>query len=211
MSLSSRGLAAEALAATGRGEGRVSLANADLKTIELMPKVASALTTVGHVLGFQVPKSLESTRIQSIETALRLENGRVVTPGLLLSGRDVAVTADGWIGFDKTLAYEGRVVLGPRLVQSLGFAGRGMADELGRVSVPFRVSGDVSSPNVDVDYSILLSLARRALAQQAPAVVRDVAGRIFEHVRERAGGIGTGPVDFLQRLFARSLGAVPKK
>ena len=211
MSLASHGLAAEALAATGRGEGRVSLANADLKTIELMPKIASALTTVGQILGFQVRKGLESTRIQSIEAPLRLENGRVATPGLSLSGRDVAVTANGWIGFDKTLAYEGRVVLGPRLVQSLGFAGRGMADELGRVSVPFRVSGDVSSPNVDVDYSVLLSLARRALAQQAPAIVRSVAGRILEHVRERAEGIGTGPLDFLQRIVGRSPGAVPKK
>ena len=211
MSLASRGLAAEALAGTARGEGRVSLANADLKTIELMPKVASALTTVGRSLGFQVPAGLESTRIQSIETALRLENGRVVTPGLLLSGRDVAVTADGWIGFDKTLAYEGRVVLGPGLVRNLGFAGRGIADEFGRVSVPFRVSGEVSSPNVDVDYSVLLSLGRRFIAQNAPAVVRGVADRILEHVRERAEGMRTSPLDFLQRIFARPLGAVPKK
>ena len=210
MSLASRGLAAEALA-TGRGEGRVSLDNADLKTIELMPKVASALTTVGRILGFQVPKSLEATRIQSIEAALRLENGRLVTSGLLLSGRDVAVTADGWIGFDKTLAYEGRVVLGPGLVRNLGVAGRGIADEFGRVSVPFRVSGEVSSPNVDVDQSVLLSLGRRALAQKAPAVVRGVAGRILEHVRERAEGIRTGPRDFLQRLLGRSLGPEPKK
>ena len=211
MSLASRGLAAEALAGTARGEGRVSLTNADLKTIELMPKVASALTTVGRSLGFQVPAGLESTRIQSIETALRLENGRVVTPGLLLSGRDVAVTADGWIGFDKTLAYEGRVVLGPGLVRSLGFAGRGIADEFGRVSVPFRVSGEVSSPNVDVEYSVLLSLGRRFIAQNAPAVVRGVADRILEHVRERAEGIRTSPLDFLQRIFARPLGAVSKK
>ncbi len=211
MSLASRGLAAEALAATGRGEGRVSLANADLKTIELMPKVASALTTVGQILGFQVPKSLESTRIQSIEATLRLENGRVMTPGLLLSGGDVAVTADGWIGFDQTLAYEGHVVLGSRLVRNLGVAGRGIADEFGRVSVPFRVSGEVSTPNVDVDYSVLLSLGRRALAQQAPAVARGVAGRILEHVRERAEGIGTRPLDFLQRLLGRALGTVPEK
>ena len=211
MSLASRGLAAEALARTVRGEGRVSLANADLKTIELMPKVASALTTVGRSLGFQVPAGLESTRIQSIETALRLENGRVVTPGLMLSGRDVAVTADGWIGFDQTLAYEGRVVLGPGLVRNLGLAGRGIADEFGRVSVPFRVSGEVSSPNVEVDYSILLSLGRRFIAQHAPAVVRGVAGRILERVRERAEGMGTGPLDFLQRIFERPLGAVPKE
>jgi hypothetical protein len=121
------------------------------------------------------------------------------------------VTADGWSGFDKNLAYEGRVVLGPRLVRSLGFAGRGIADELGRVSVPFRVSGEVSSPNVDVDYSVLLSLGRRALAQQAPAVVRGVAGRILEHVRERAEGMGTRPLDFLQRILGRSLGGVPEK
>jgi hypothetical protein len=73
------------------------------------------------------------------------------------------------------------------------------------------VSGEVSSPNVDVDYSVLLSLGRRALAQQAPAVVRGVAGRILEHVRERAEGMGTGPLDLLQRLLGRSLGGGPEK
>ena len=73
------------------------------------------------------------------------------------------------------------------------------------------MSGEVSSPNVDVDYSVLLSLGRRFIAQNAPAVVRGVADRILEHVRERAEGIRTSPLDFLQRIFARPLGAVSKK
>ena len=48
-----------------------------LRAIELMPKVASTLRTVGSVAGFQVPASLESTRFNTLETALRLADGRL--------------------------------------------------------------------------------------------------------------------------------------
>jgi len=41
--------------------------------------------------------------------------------------------------------------------------------------------------------------------------VRGVAGRILEHVRERAEGMGTGPLDFLRGILGRSLGGVPEK
>ena len=205
LSLSSRGLAPEAFSKTVRGDGRVLVANADLKTVELMPKLASALSTVGRILHFRVPANLESTRIQTIQSAVHLVDGRVMTPALSLAGQDIAVTADGWVGFDKTLAYEGRIFLGPGIVKGLGSVGRTIADELGRVSLPFRVSGDIASPTVDVDYSALLDLGRRLATQGIHGGIRGVAGAIREQIRDRMEGKSVGPADFLRRLFPGSL------
>ena len=190
MSLASRGLGWDALSKTGRGEGRLSIADADLKTVELMPKVASTLSAIGRVAGFRVPASLESSRFTSLETGLHLADGRLSTPGLSLSGRDIAATADGSIGLDRSLAYQGRVVLGPAIVKGLGNAGRYIADSQGRVSLPFRASGQISSPKVVVDESIVLDLGRRALTRQLVGDGLDVGD-----------GKKTEPLDLLQQFL----------
>lgn len=166
MALSSRGLSWDAVSKSGRGEGRISVSDADLRTVRLMPEVARTLSAAGKVAGFEVPPSLESTKFDKLETSLKLADGRLATPDLTLSGRDVAVTADGSIGLDRSLSYQGHVVLGPAIVKSLGNAGRYLADSQGRLSVPFQVSGQIATPKVAIDEAIVLDLVRRALAHQ---------------------------------------------
>jgi AsmA-like C-terminal region len=201
MSVATRGLTWDDFSKTARGEGRLSLANAELKTVELMPQVASTLAAVGTVAGFEVPSSLQSTRFTTLETALRLADGRLFTPGLLLSGRDVAATADGSIGFDRSLAYEGRVTLGATVVKSLGNAGRYLADEQGRLSLPFRASGQISAPKVAIDESVVLDLGRRVLARQARDRIQGGAGKILGDVLEGGDGKKTDPLDLLQQFL----------
>src|SRR5262245_37520215 len=183
ITLSTHGLSWDAVSKTARGEGHVSVADADLQTVQLMPEVARALAAVGQVAGFQVPASLQSTKFSSLETSLKLADGRVATPDLSLAGRDVSAKADGWVGLDKTLFYEGQVILGPAVVKSLGSAGRYVADPQGRLALPFRVTGDVTAPKVAIDESIVLDLGRRILAHQAGARVGGTAGKVLGDVR----------------------------
>jgi hypothetical protein len=187
----------------------LSLTNADFKTVELMPKVASTLTAVGALAGFQVPANLQSTRFNTVETALKLADGRLLTPGLTLTGRDVAATADGWIGLDRSLSYDGRLVLQPGIVRSFGNAGRYIADPQGRVSVPFRVTGQISTPKVAIDESFALDLGRRVLARQAGDRVGGGAGKIVGDVLEGGGGTSGQPLDVLQQLLGKPPTATP--
>src|SRR4029453_11109980 len=62
ITLPSRGLGWDAISKTGRGQGRLSLSDADLRTVALMPEVARSLAALGQIAGFQVPPSLESTK-----------------------------------------------------------------------------------------------------------------------------------------------------
>jgi hypothetical protein len=203
LSLVSRGLGWDAIAKTGVGVGRLSVTEADLKTVGLMPEVARSLAAVGRVAGFQVPASLESTRFSTLATTLRLADGRLATPDLTLSGRDVSASADGSVGLDKTLTYEGRVVLAPSVVRSFGTAGKYIADSQGRLSLPFRVSGSVSAPRVSIDESVVLDLGRRVLAREAQERVGGTAGKILGGVLEGESGgeRKTNPLDLLQQLL----------
>jgi AsmA protein len=201
LAIASRGLGWEAISKTGRGDGRLSVADADLRTVQLMPEVARSLSAVGKVAGFQVPASLESTKFSALETSLRLADGRVATPDLKLSGRDVAATADGSIGLDRTISYQGRIVLGPAIVKSLGGAGRYVADSEGKLALPFHASGPISSPKVAIDESIVLDLGRRVLARQAGERLGGTAGQVLGNALEGGDGRGANPVDLLQQFL----------
>jgi hypothetical protein len=202
MSLASRGLDWDSVAKTGHGEGRVSVADADLKTIRLMPEVVRSLAAVGKVAGFQVPPALESTRFSAMRASLRLADGRLATPDLTLSADQVLASAEGSVGLDRTLSYEGRVVLAPAVVRSLGKAGRYIADSQGRLALPFHVSGSVSAPAVSIDESVVLDLGRRALAREAGERIGGEAGRVLGGVLEGgAEGKPANPLDILQQLL----------
>ena len=201
MSVASKGLTWQAFSKTARGEGRVAVENADLRTVQLMPEVARALSAVGRVAGFAVPASLESTSFEKLQTSLRLAEGRVSTPDLTLSGRDAAVSADGWLGLDRTLSYQGRIVLGPAIVRSFGNAGKYIADAQGRLALPFRVSGQIAAPKVTIDESLVLDLGRRVLARQAQEKVGGAAGKILGDALDSGDGKSSGAVDLLQQLL----------
>jgi hypothetical protein len=201
ISLTSRGLGWGSLTRTARGEGRLSLANTDLKTVELMPAVTRSLTALGNVPGFRVPADLESTRFTTLATKLRLAGGRLATPGLLLSGRQASVTADGSLGFDRSLSYQGRIVLGPALVKSLGGASRYIADEQGRLALPFRVAGQIAAPKVSIDERIVLDLGKRVLARQVGERIPGGVGKVVGDVLEGGAGKKTDPLGFLQELL----------
>jgi len=206
--MQSRGLSWDAVSKTGKGDGRLTVADAELKTVQLMPKVVEALSAVGTVAGFAVPPSLQSSKFTRLETSLHLADGRLSTPDLTLSGRDAAATASGSVGLDRTLAYEGRVTLAPAVVKSLGSVGRYVADEQGRLSLPFRVSGTVSAPAVAIDQGVVAELGRRALARQAGERVGGTAGKVLG---DALGGDGKGqaPLGGILNQFLKSPSPTP--
>jgi hypothetical protein len=198
LALVSRGLGFDAISRTGRGAGRLVVSDADLRTVELMPSVSRTLAAVGTVAGFQVPASLEHTRFTRLETSLKLADGRLATPDLVMSGPDVSGAAQGSIGLDRTISYEGRVVLGPSVLKSFGSAGRYLADSNGSLAVPFRATGAVTSPSVTIDSGLAVELGRRILARQAADRVGGATGRALG---DALGGNTAGAIDLLQQLM----------
>jgi AsmA protein len=197
--LTSRGLDWDAISKTGRGDGRLVVTGAELRTVALMPTVTRTLEAVGRVAGFQVPESLQHTRFTKLETSLKLADGRLATPDLTMTGQDVSGSAQGSIGLDRTIAYEGRVVLGPSVLKSFGTAGRYLGDSSGSLALPFRATGPVTSPSVTVDESLAVDLGRRILARQAADRVGGPAGKAIGDV---LGGEKTsGAIDLLQQLL----------
>jgi len=203
MDLQSRGLSWDAISKTARGEGRLTVADAELKTVQLMPKVVEALGAIGAVAGFSVPPGLQSSKFSRLETSLQLADGRLATPDLTLAGRDASAVASGSVGLDRALSYEGRVTLAATVVKSLGSVGRYVADPQGRLALPFRVSGTVSAPSVAIDQGVVAELGRRALARQAGERIGGEGGKILGDALAGDGG-GKDPLGgILNQFMAR--------
>lgn len=167
LSLVTRGLSWDAIRHSAKGDGRVSVSGPNLYTVHLKPEIGGMLAKLGKYASFVTPPSLESTTFERLETSLRLGDGRLETPDLVLAGRDAAVHAAGALGLDKTLDYRGRVVLEPTLVQGLGTVGQYIANAEGRVVFPFQVTGTIDAPKISIDTAAILDLGRRIAARLA--------------------------------------------
>jgi uncharacterized protein involved in outer membrane biogenesis len=176
LELTVKGLTWETASKTAEGQGELRIGDVELKTFQLMPEVARALSSVGAVAGFTVPPGLESTKFDALSTRYRIADGHVLTPGLTLTAKDVTVTADGALGFDRSVAYRGRVVLSGETARALGKTGSYLTDEQGRVAVPFEVSGTVSAPKVSIAQDQLRELAQRALSRLAREEIKGDLG-----------------------------------
>ena len=89
-----------------------------------------------------------------------VEQKRIRTDNLLLSTPDYTITGAGWTGFDRTIQWNGLLLVSPGVTQELQREYktiRYFVDRRGRLAVSFRVEGTLSNVSIKPD--------NRALAQ----------------------------------------------
>jgi hypothetical protein len=110
--------------------------------------------------GFAALFNRPDTPIESLKVNFTVEEKRVFTDDLVITTPDYSVTGAGWIGFDRSVLWNGLIVLSPQLTQEVQRDYRMiryLLDRRGRLAIPFRIDGRI--PNVNV------RLENRALAQ----------------------------------------------
>ena len=140
------------------GNGRMSIEQLDIRTINLSERVARALKVD------QIGDMNPGTQLANVETNFQISQGTVHTTGLKiqqLDGLGDASAPEGSFKVDSSLIvhYPATVVLSPEAtsrVKSLNPA-LGLVVTIletnNRVSVPIDISGDVRNPAVQVDVS----------------------------------------------------------
>jgi hypothetical protein len=140
------------------GKGQLSAENLDIHTANLSERVASALKVD------QIGDMSPGTTLAALETDFQILEGTVHTTALnirQLDGLGDATAPNGNFKVDSTLIvnYAATVILSPEATARL----KSMSTAMGlvvtiletgnRVAVPINVSGDVRSPQVQVDVS----------------------------------------------------------
>jgi uncharacterized protein involved in outer membrane biogenesis len=100
------------------------------------------------------------TTIDSLKADFTVEQNRVSTENLVITTPDYTITGAGWIGFDRSIKWNGLLLLSPRLTQVFQHDYRiirYLLDRRGRLATSFRLDGKI--PNIRI------RLDNRALAQ----------------------------------------------
>ncbi len=118
-----------------RGSGR----SAALRLAASLPEIVSAAV------------QRRDTPFEILKAHFVVAEGRIRADNLILSTPDYTVTGAGWMGFDRTLKWDGLLVLSPDLTQALQREYktlRYLLDRRGRLAISFRLEGTL--PNVAI-------------------------------------------------------------
>jgi hypothetical protein len=102
----------------------------------------------------------QDTPFDTLKADFAVAAARIRTDSFILSTPDYTVTGAGWIGFDRTIKWNGLLVLSPYIAQALQREYktlRYLLDRRGRLAISFRIEGTL--PNVTIKPE------NRALAQ----------------------------------------------
>jgi hypothetical protein len=143
----------------------------------------------------KVPK-LRQLDFAKLELPMRIEQGRLITDAVHLSGPSGDWRFVGAVGFDGALDYAVSVTLPPAAVEALGaraaLAAGALADPQGRMLLDLRVSGSARSPRVSWDTNAmrarLAGRASDALAEQRAKLEADAREAARRALLERLGG-----------------------
>ena len=151
-----------------KGFGETSVQQGTIKDFNLISQLLlrgsgttiSAASTARLSAGLAAIASRPDTRFESLKANFIVDQKRVSSQDLVFTTPDYVITANGWIGFDRSTNWNGSLVLSPQLSQEVQRDYRMiryLLDRRGRLAISFRADGKI--PNLAV------RLENRALAQ----------------------------------------------
>lgn len=164
------GTTPEAIARTLTADGDFNVAEGRLENV-------AALRQLAGLVGLE---ETAAVAFRSLAGAFQVKEGRLITPSLLMQGRDGEWRIGGSVGFDGTLDYDVALALSPALAAKLrappGLSGL-LADEQGRVLFDFEVSGTARDPAVKADAAKTSARAKGKVAALLEEAVKKGDGK----------------------------------
>lgn len=141
-----RGAEVERLLATLNGAGQISVRDGELTRLNVLEQAAKLAQALGLKSG---PQASGGTPFRELSTPIQVQEGRVITPAVVLRSRDLDAAASGSFAFDLTGQYEIDVLLSAELSRRFGGKlTRALRNQQGRLSLPLRISGDLTRPTI---------------------------------------------------------------
>ncbi len=153
---SGRGLEEEEMLRNLRANGKAETIDGELKNLQ-------ALNAVADFLGL---RELKEQKFRTFYSGFRIEDGRLATDGITMTGEAADWDASGSIGFDGTLDYAITATMSPALSDQLkrkSSLSSLFTDRAGRVVLDFLVTGTTKKP--DVSYDLAKAASRSGLGQ----------------------------------------------
>ena len=161
-----------------QGEVIAQIRNGALKNFNLVERVLNRVTGlpgVSNLISSRMPTRYNplfqkrDTPFDNLAATFTVQQGRIYSEDLLLTTPDYTITAEGWVGFDKTMKWNATLAMSSQFTRDLMQEHRNvryMVDRQGRLAVPFRLEGTLPSVQVKPDLPGLAQTIQRGLLQK---------------------------------------------
>lgn len=177
------------------GPGRIQIKEGKIEGINLLKEAFALLKAVGVTR-----ETANATVFSTLESDLKIRRGIITVERLLMDSHDFQATANGTVGFDKTLNMKTKVALSEALSKSIAGASPtaklGMAG--GRLTVPMIITGTTQAPSYALDTKALGAKAQEQVKERA----KERLGEILKDKGAPPGGMEKGE-DALKKLFGQ--------
>lgn len=188
------GMKPDEIQSSMKGKGDFALLDGTLKTIRFTTDPMTALKKV-PLIGNHITKTDWDERFNDVKGAFAVENGKLLISNIIFNSPFFeARSQNATVGFDQSL--NASVVVTPKESMLPPTIADIIRDENGKPSLPITITGNVQSPAVGLDTSILVPRTKNYLARQADKekerALSEIKNKATEQTQKLIKGVGKG-------------------
>ena len=168
-----------------KGQGKAEVVNGALLDVNLAESVLSGATGIPGVVNL-IPADVRNkypaifaskdTEFKQLKGSAIISDGKARTDDLVVSAAEFEAQGKGWFAFDHTVDFRALLLLSQQLSQDIisrAKETKNLADDQGRIEVPFNLSGKLpgAKPKPDIGY-IARAMQKGAIEQGLDRLLR---------------------------------------
>ncbi|HEX3034479.1 MAG TPA: AsmA-like C-terminal region-containing protein [Thermodesulfobacteriota bacterium] len=185
LNLSGRGKGWEEIKPTLQGEGQAEIVNGAVLDVNIAEEVLSGVTGIPGLTHLVSPRirnkypeifATQNTNFDEFYLPFTLSNEKMQTDNLRISSSDYLINGKGWIGFNKRVDLNSLLILSEKLSQDIAKdvdVAKYIANEQGRLEIPFVMSGTLPGVKPKPDVSYLAQLIQRATIRKGTEELKE--------------------------------------
>ncbi len=163
LALTGKGTALDQLRKFLTGDGSIKVSGGRFTSANLL----GGAQTAASLLGLSSSGEKE-TAFDSMDASFSIANGKIRIGGMDILTRDWGMKGSGSIGMDSSLALSSRMTLTDAMTARIPENRRALfpKDSSGRLQIPLKISGTVTSPKFGLDSDLMKAAAKQQLEQK---------------------------------------------
>ncbi len=150
-----------------RGDGQVTITDFTVMPADPLPTLTRPVTIVGPLGRMTTYLRLKREAFSLLRARFDIRHGHIFSDDLQLWGEDVAIRANGYLGLDQSVSYNGMLALsGQRASARSLLAKLFLRDAHSRMVFPFSIKGMVNDPQIVVNVKDVLARGKEVLTDK---------------------------------------------
>jgi len=190
ISLSGKGFELAQLKKFLTGKGSVKVGAGRFTGADILGEAGQTATMLG------LTSQGKETTFDGMDAAFSVGQGKVNLSGMQLLTEKWGLSGSGNVGMDQSLAMTARMALGDALARNVPRDAQQFfpKDNQGRIQIPLKISGTVTSPKFDLDSKVMGKVAEERVKKEVKKQQEELEDKAKERIDK---GIG----DALKKLF----------